>query len=176
MSPLGGQSVNNADITKLTLQRRRFMTLLKWVGRSMAAGSACAAARADVARRAHGNRSKDPVRQALATALVHELGALDWHRYARELVALRPDAVLARTSPAVAALRQETKTIPVALITITDPVVRLENPATVCSPSRACRRANGAAYARQMRSSGYTKSSSGGSKPKPCCPRPTPPR
>ncbi len=45
-----------------------------------------------------------------------------------------------------------------------------------CSPSRACRRANGAAYARQMRSSGCTRSSSGGSKPKPCCRRPTPPR
>jgi hypothetical protein len=72
-----------------------------------------------------GNHSKDPVGQALATALVQGLGALDWHggdnlriewrwaggdpalfqRYAAELVALSPDAILAQTSPAVVALR-----------------------------------------------------------------------
>jgi transposase-like protein len=46
--------------------------------------------------------------------------------------------------------------------------------AIACSPSRAYHRANGAVHARPMRSSGCTRSSSGGSKPKPCCRRPTP--
>ena len=72
------------------------------------------------------------------------LRALDWHegdnlriewrwaggvpalfqRYAGELVALHPDVILAQTSPAVVALRQETSTIPVVFITVTDPVGR----------------------------------------------------
>jgi putative ABC transport system substrate-binding protein len=91
-----------------------------------------------------GNPSKDPVGQALATALMQGLRALDWHegdnlriewrwaggvpalfqRYAGELVALSPDVILAQTSPAVVALRQETSTIPVVFITVTDPVGR----------------------------------------------------
>ena len=50
----------------------------------------------------------------------------------------------------------------------------LEKRASVCSPSRACHRANGAACVRPMRSSDCTKSSSDGSKPKPCCRRLTP--
>src|SRR5258707_14039277 len=45
---------------------------------------------------------------------------------------------------------------------------------TACSPSRACRRANGAAYAPPTRSSVCTRNSSAGSRPKPFCRRPTP--
>ena len=91
-----------------------------------------------------GNQSNDPVGKALAAALVQGLGALDWHggdnlriewrwaggdpalfqRYAAELVALSPDAILAQTSPAVVAIRRETKTIPVVFVTVTDPVGR----------------------------------------------------
>src|SRR5229473_6244825 len=47
---------------------------------------------------------------------------------------------------------------------------------TACSPSRACRRANGAAYAPPTRSSVCTRNSNAGSRPKPFCRRPTPPR
>src|SRR5271166_2159818 len=47
---------------------------------------------------------------------------------------------------------------------------------TACSPSRACHQANGAASAQRMRSNACTKSSNAGSKPKPYCRRPTPPR
>src|SRR5258705_12932642 len=43
-----------------------------------------------------------------------------------------------------------------------------------CSPLRVCRRANGAACAPPMQSSGCTKSSSEGSKRKPCCRQQTP--
>ncbi len=91
-----------------------------------------------------GNQSNDPVGKALAAALVQGLGALDWHggdnlriewrwaggdpalfqRYAAELVALSPDAILAQTNPAVVAIRRETKTIPVVFVTVTDPVGR----------------------------------------------------
>src|SRR3954451_9498226 len=44
-------------------------------------------------------------------------------------------------------------------------------PGTSCSPSHACRRANGSRPGPPMRLSACTRSSSGGSKPKPCCPR-----
>jgi putative ABC transport system substrate-binding protein len=91
-----------------------------------------------------GNHSNDPVGQTLAAALMQGLGALDWHggdnlqiewrwaggdpalfqRYAAELVALSPDAILAQTSPAVVALRRETSKIPVLFVTVTDPVGR----------------------------------------------------
>ncbi len=45
-----------------------------------------------------------------------------------------------------------------------------------CSPSLACRRANGAVYAQQMLSSVCTKNSSDGSRLKLFCHPPTPPR
>ena len=48
-------------------------------------------------------------------------------------------------------------------------------PATGSLPSPVCRRASGAAHEQQMQSSGCTKSSSEGSKPRPCCRRQTPP-
>ena len=44
-------------------------------------------------------------------------------------------------------------------------------PAIGCSPLRSCRRANGEARARPMPSSGCTRSSNGGSRPRPCCPQ-----
>ena len=42
--------------------------------------------------------------------------------YAAELVGLSPDAILASTAPAVAALRQQTRTIPIVFVLVTDPV------------------------------------------------------
>ena len=42
--------------------------------------------------------------------------------YAAELVSLKPDVILANTTPAVAALRQETTTIPIVFVQIADPV------------------------------------------------------
>src|SRR5690349_23181425 len=41
---------------------------------------------------------------------------------ASELVALKPDVILAHTTPAVAALRQETTSIPIVFVSVTDPV------------------------------------------------------
>jgi len=42
--------------------------------------------------------------------------------YAKELVDLRPDAILARATPSVAALLQFTQTIPVVFVSVSDPV------------------------------------------------------
>ena len=43
-------------------------------------------------------------------------------KYAAELVALAPDVVLAAASPAVAALQQATRTVPIVFVNVTDPV------------------------------------------------------
>jgi putative ABC transport system substrate-binding protein len=90
-----------------------------------------------------GNRQSDPVGQAFAAALGRGLGVLGWHEggnlridwrwgagddpalfehYAKELVALAPDALFAQASPSVAALRRETSTIPIVFTMVTDPI------------------------------------------------------
>ena len=46
----------------------------------------------------------------------------DVRKYAAELVALAPDVILAHTSPAVAALGQITRTVPIAFALVADPV------------------------------------------------------
>jgi len=42
--------------------------------------------------------------------------------FAKELVALRPDLIVGSTTPVVAVLQRETKTIPIVFITVSDPV------------------------------------------------------
>jgi putative ABC transport system substrate-binding protein len=42
--------------------------------------------------------------------------------FARELVGLRPDLIVAATTPATAALQRETRTIPIVFVTVSDPV------------------------------------------------------
>jgi putative ABC transport system substrate-binding protein len=52
-------------------------------------------------------------------------GAGDVNRiriFAKELVAMRPDVILSQGTPVTAALRQETQTIPIVFVTVTDPV------------------------------------------------------
>jgi putative tryptophan/tyrosine transport system substrate-binding protein len=44
--------------------------------------------------------------------------------YAAELVGLSPDVILAGTTPAVAALRQQTRTIPIVFVLVTDPIAQ----------------------------------------------------
>jgi putative ABC transport system substrate-binding protein len=43
-------------------------------------------------------------------------------RFAQELVALQPDLILSATTPAVAALLQQTRTIPIVFALVADPV------------------------------------------------------
>jgi putative ABC transport system substrate-binding protein len=89
-----------------------------------------------------GNLAADPVGQTYVKSLIQGLHARGWHegsnlhvdwrwtggdpalfdRYAAELVALAPDALLAQSSPSVLALRQKTGTIPLVFTMVTDPV------------------------------------------------------
>ena len=88
------------------------------------------------------NAANDSVANTYVAALTTGLRALDWReggnlridwrwtggepalfdRYATELVALRPDALLAQASPSVVALKQLTGTIPIVFTMVSDPV------------------------------------------------------
>jgi putative tryptophan/tyrosine transport system substrate-binding protein len=85
---------------------------------------------------------KDPLTQAGVTAFVQALGRFGWvegknisidyryaagdprlfETYAAELVGLMPDAILASNTPALAALRQQTRTIPIVFAVVSYPV------------------------------------------------------
>jgi putative tryptophan/tyrosine transport system substrate-binding protein len=43
--------------------------------------------------------------------------------FAQELVGLQPDIIVASSTPVTAALQQETRTIPIVFVTVSDPVV-----------------------------------------------------
>src|SRR6516225_7161630 len=85
----------------------------------------------------------DPEAQSERAAFVQELQKLGWadgrnlridtrwaapadpesmHRLAKELVALQPDLLLSQSTPATAALLQETRTIPVIFGIVADPI------------------------------------------------------
>jgi putative ABC transport system substrate-binding protein len=84
----------------------------------------------------------DPFTQGIVSAFAQALGRFGWiegknirtdyrfaagdpalfKTYAAELVGLSPDAILAGTPPAVAALRQQTRTIPLVFVLVVDPV------------------------------------------------------
>ena len=84
----------------------------------------------------------DPQVQAQLAAFRQELDRLGWsqgrnvrldlrfargnadqmHTLAKELVALQPDVILAHTTPVAAALRRESRTIPIVFVYVSDPV------------------------------------------------------
>jgi putative ABC transport system substrate-binding protein len=84
----------------------------------------------------------DPFAQRIVSAFAQALGRFGWvegkniridyrfaagdptlyKTHAAELVGLSPDAILASTTPAVAALRQQTRTIPIVFVIVVDPV------------------------------------------------------
>jgi putative tryptophan/tyrosine transport system substrate-binding protein len=84
----------------------------------------------------------DPQTRASVTAFAQALGRFGWvegkniridyrfaagdptlfKAYAAELVGLMPDAILAGATPAVAPLRQQTRTIPIVFVHVVDPV------------------------------------------------------
>jgi putative ABC transport system substrate-binding protein len=84
----------------------------------------------------------DPEAQSMAAALHKGLRELGWvngrnlqvdHRwgagnperiaaFAKELVALKPDVIVAHTTPSVIALRNETNTIPLVFVQVSDPI------------------------------------------------------
>jgi putative tryptophan/tyrosine transport system substrate-binding protein len=84
----------------------------------------------------------DPLTQPIVTAFANALERFGWvegkniridyrfaagdpirfKTYAAELVGLSPDVILASVSPAVAALRQQTRAIPIVFVLVADPV------------------------------------------------------
>ena len=84
----------------------------------------------------------DPFTRVIVTALAGALARLGWvegkniridcrfaagdpalyKTYAAELVGLSPDAILASSTPAVAALREQTRTTPIVFVRVSDPV------------------------------------------------------
>jgi putative ABC transport system substrate-binding protein len=125
-----------------TLRRRRFITVL---------GGAAAWSLTSHAQQPERLRhvdvvmpwsENDPFAQRSVTAFANALGSFGWvggkniridyrfaagdptlyKTYAAELVGLAPDAILAGPSPAVAALREQTRTIPIVFVLVPDPV------------------------------------------------------
>jgi putative ABC transport system substrate-binding protein len=124
------------------MRRREFITLL---GGAVAWPFAARAQQIDRVRRIGvlmGWAESDPEAQsALATFLkrLRQLGCADGRNvridkrwaagdvermrvFAKELVELQPDVILANTTPVTAALHQETRTIPIVFVIVSDPV------------------------------------------------------
>jgi putative ABC transport system substrate-binding protein len=125
------------------MRRREFITFL---GGAAAAWSVAARAQqADRIRRIGvlmGYASTDPEGQALLAEFTRHLAELGWaegrnvridvrwggsnvdllHTFAKELIGLQPDVLLASSTPTTAALARETQTIPIIFALIADPV------------------------------------------------------
>ncbi len=88
------------------------------------------------------NGTQDPQGQAQLAAFQHALQQLGWsegdnvhidtrwgandldrsQKYAKELVALAPDVILASSSPSVVALQRVTHTVPIVFVRVADPL------------------------------------------------------
>jgi putative ABC transport system substrate-binding protein len=125
------------------MRRREFVTLLG--GAAAAWPLAARAQQPDRMRRIGvlmAYAESDPEAQAWLAAFREGLQKLGWmesrniqtdtrwanvdaeslQRFAQELVALQPDLILSHTTPATAALLQQTRTIPIIFVNVTDPV------------------------------------------------------
>jgi putative tryptophan/tyrosine transport system substrate-binding protein len=128
---------------RMHIRRREFLT---FIGGTIAASPAAAGAQtSDRAPRVGmliGYAENDPDTQARLAAFRQGLDALGWreghniiidYRFApanpdqgrslaKELVALRPDALVGNSTPATAALLHESRTIPIVFVGVSDPV------------------------------------------------------
>jgi putative ABC transport system substrate-binding protein len=125
------------------MRRRKFITLL---------GSAAAVwpfvARAEQRDRTRlvgvlmGFAESDPIAQSMVAAFLNALPKLGWTEgdnvrlelrwggydvdriatLAKELVDLKPDAILGQTTPVISALARVTRTVPVVFVTVSDPI------------------------------------------------------
>jgi len=125
------------------MQRREFITLIG--GAAVVWPLAARAQQADQVRRVSvlSNISEsDPEAQSMVAALHEGLRELGWvggrnlqidHRwaagnpertaaFAKELVALKPEVIVAHTTPSVIALRKQTDTIPIVFVQVSDPI------------------------------------------------------
>ena len=124
------------------MRRRKFITLL---GGAAAWPLAAGAQQGERMRRIGllmGFAESDPAAQSEVAAFRGALTKLGWTEgsnlrielrwtaldpdrtkaFAKELVDLRPDAILSQTTPATDALARETKTIPIVFVTVGDPI------------------------------------------------------
>ncbi|MFZ2077011.1 MAG: ABC transporter substrate-binding protein [Xanthobacteraceae bacterium] len=124
------------------MRRRDFITL---VGGAAAWPLAARAQQPERMRRIAvltGFAADDPLSQPWITAFVQELSELGWSDsrnlhidyrwasadveqimpFAKELVALKPDVILAHSTPVTAALQRETTDIPIVFVLVSDPV------------------------------------------------------
>jgi putative ABC transport system substrate-binding protein len=125
------------------VRRRDFITLLG--GAATASPLAAWAQQGERVRHVGvllGWSESDPQFQSWFAVFVQELARLGWangtnirieqrwtnadieraRQFAEELVQLRPDVILVSTTPATAALQQETRTIPIVFAAVADPV------------------------------------------------------
>jgi putative tryptophan/tyrosine transport system substrate-binding protein len=121
------------------MKRRKFIALLG----SAAAWPLAARAQQPERMRRVGALMGYPEAQSELASFLQELQKLGWveghnfridtrwgipadpdsmHRFARELVALQPDLILSQSTPATAALLQETRVIPIVFTIVADPV------------------------------------------------------
>src|SRR6516225_9246911 len=63
---------------------------------------------------------KDTISGLIIDGLAANAGRM--RAFAREIVELQPDVILARSTPATAALKSETRTIPIVFTTVSDPI------------------------------------------------------
>ena len=127
------------------MRRREFITLLGGAA-ATAWPLAALAQQPDKVRRIGvlmGFAESDPVAQAYSVAIrdgLHKLGWIEggniridirWaraddaearQRFAKELVALQPDVIIGHNTPTTAALLQQTRTIPIVFVVVSDPV------------------------------------------------------
>jgi ABC-type uncharacterized transport system substrate-binding protein len=129
------------------MRRREFITLVGSVGAWLLTPHRAIAQPSDRVRRIavlSGFAATDPEAQARIAALQQGLNELGWaegrnlsiefrwdpggavqmREFARELIELKPDLVLGMTTPALTALVEETKTIPILFVNIVDPLGR----------------------------------------------------
>jgi putative tryptophan/tyrosine transport system substrate-binding protein len=124
------------------MNRREFITVLGGAAAWPLAGHAQQPERVRRVGVLNPSLENDPLAQARVMAFVQALGRFGWvegkniridyrfaagdptlfKTYAAELVGLSPDVILANSSSAVAALRQQTRTIPVVFTPVADPV------------------------------------------------------
>src|SRR5437667_1644173 len=127
------------------VKRRDFITLLGGAATSAAWPLAARAQQPVQIRRVGvlvGYAENDPETQARLSAFRQALEQLGWkegrsirldyrfapaspdeaQRFAKELVALRPDVLVGNSTPATAALLRETRTIPIVFVGVSDPV------------------------------------------------------
>jgi len=125
-----------------SLGRRGFIALLGWAAAWPLAGHAQQPERVRRVGVLLQYPENDPIGQTFVMAFAQALGRFGWvegrnirtdyrfaagdpilfKTYAAELVEMSPDAILASTTPAVAALRQLTRTTPIVFVTVGDPV------------------------------------------------------